>query len=610
MEAYLAADSTSQWALEARERLRKLEEQSARTSRSSEELPQDFLAAYQSRNDEGAWAALSRTRTRFGNTIVEALIDEYLQLATNGQSAAAAETLQKISYAGKVEQTKIADRYTSDLARFYQRVGTDKQSKLLEARALMKDARKLYEEKGEFEPASLVYLQARDAFVALNDECEALIADSLVGYCALRIPQTQKSIEIFERLSRETQFRGYRSLFAQTLPALADAESSRGELSKTLDYAGRGLKASKEIQDTVLGIRCLAQNISTLLALGDYRASLESLDEAVELADTLGPNPRLTWQLYIQAAFDFHFLGFPSSAQAFQQEALRLATASNLPLLRSRTWEQMGVLFGEQKNYDEAIKSGEKAVAEGQNISGEKSRNNVIARSTLTLGKLHLAAGHQRVAIRNFDESISLYQQLKFYVYLYEAHKGKLRALIDLHEDAAAAAELNTVLALFEQNWKRISEESNRDAFFDAGQDTYDIAADFAYSRLKDEKRAYEYAEASRARSLLEMMNRGARVKDGRNAPDIDLASHTDNLTLDQIQEGMPERAQIVEYSLLPDKLIAWVVTKREIKSEPVAIDQTDFDRKIHHYQKLVISGPRHRRRNASEPRQRNSILV
>lgn len=587
---YLAADSTSQWALEARERLRKLEEQSATTSRSGDELPQDFLNAYQSQNDEGAWAALSRSRTRFGNSIVEALLDDYLRLATDGQIAAAIEALQKISYAGKIEQNRIVDRYTSDLAQFYQRAGPDQRSKLLQARALMKEARKQYE-KGEFEPASLVYLQARDSFVAVGDECETLLADSLVGYCALRIPQAQKSIEIFERLSRVAQARGYRYLFAQTLPALADAESSLGEFSKTLEYAGRGLEAAKEIQDTVSGVRCLAQSVSTLLALGNYRGSLESLKEGIELADTLGPNPKLTWQLYIQAAFDFHFLGFPSSALAFQQEALRLATASNVPLLRSRTWEQMGVLYGAQKNYDEAIKSGEKAVAEGQNIVDEKGRHNVVARSTLTLGKLHLAAGHQRLAIQNFDQAVSLYEQLEFLAYSYEAHKGKLRALIDLHEDPAAAAELKIVLALFEENRQKISEESNRDIFFDAGQDTYDIAADFAYSRLKDEKLAFAYAEASRARSLGEMMNRGARVKEHQSVPDIDLASHTENLTPDQIQASIPEQAQIVEYSLLPDKLIAWVITKREIKSEFVALDQAEFDGKLQRYRKLVANG-------------------
>jgi CHAT domain-containing protein/cytochrome c-type biogenesis protein CcmH/NrfG len=586
---YLAVDSTSPWAVEARERLRKLEEQSSKVSRTSGQIPRDFLSAYQSRNDEGAWAALSRSRTRFGNSIVEALLDEHLSLAIKGQSVEATEVLQMISYAGKVEEAKVGDRYTSDLTQFYRRAGAGKHGKLVQARALMKDARKLYG-VGEFESASLVYVQARDAFAALEDECDALVADSLVGYCYLRIPKPQESISIFQRLSRAFEKRGHKSLFAQTLPALADAESSLGEFSKTLDYADRGLKVSNEIQDTVLGIRCLAQNLSTLLALGDYRGSLESLNEAVDLADTIGRDPTLTWQLYIQAAFDFHFLGFSSSALAFQQEALKLATAANVPLLRSRTWEQMAVLYGEQKNYDEAIRSGEKALAEGQNISGS-SRDNVVASSTLTLGKLHLAAGHQRIAIQKFDESISTYQKLKFYAYLYEAHKEKLRALIDLHEDAAAAAELETTLALFEENRQKISEESNRDIFFDAGQDTYDIAADFAYSRLKDEKRAFEYAEASRARSLFEMMNRGARVKEGRSLPDIDLVSQTANLKLDQIQSGLPERAQMLWYSLLPDKLIVWVITKEKFESVAVGLNQGEFERMIYDYQKLVMKG-------------------
>jgi CHAT domain-containing protein len=454
----------------------------------------------------------------------------------------------------------------------------------------MKDAKRLYA-KGEFDQASLVYLRARESFAELGDECEALFANGWVGYCYLRIPKTQQSVEIFERLFQEFQRRSYRSLFAQTLPALADAESSLGEFSKTLDYAARGLKVSEEIEDTVLGVRCLGQAISIHLSLGDYRRSLESLIQAVRLADTLPPDPTLTWQLYVQAAFDFHFLGFKSSALAFEQEALRLATASAVPLLRSRTWEQLGVIYGEQKNYEEAIKSGERALAEGQNIADEMSRNNVVAHSLVALGKLRLAAGHLRTAIEDFDQSISLYEKLKFHVYFYEAHKGKLRALIALHDDRGADAELKTVLTLFEQNRGKITEERNSDIFFDAGQDTYDIAAGFAYSRLNDQNRAFEYAEASRARSLSEMMNRGARVKDGREMPDIGLASQTDNLTLAQIQTRMPEQTQILEYSLLEDKLIAWVIKRQKITSAVVALDQNEFDQKIQHYRALVARG-------------------
>jgi CHAT domain-containing protein/Flp pilus assembly protein TadD len=587
---YLKRDPDSPWAKEARERLKRLEEQKTRTSRAKEQLPVDFLRAHGSGDDATAWAALSRSRARDGNSIVEALLDDYLLLAIGGHQAEAAEKLEQVSYAGKVEQDRIGDRFTSDLARYYKGTRADERDRLARARAQTKAAKKLYDQ-GEFERASLAYLQSREMFARLEDHCETLLADSWVGYCYLRIPKTEQSLQIFERLSREFEAKNYRFLFAQSLPALADAESSRNEFSRTLDYDYRGLKLSREIEDNVTAVRCLAQTVSMHLTLGDYRRSLESLIQAVELADTLSPDPRLTWQLYAQATLDFHFLRFPASALAFGQEALALAEASGVPLLRSRSWEQLGVIYSEQRNHQEAIKSGKRALAEGQGITDRLSRANIVARSLLTLGRLQQAAAQPREAIQYFDQSISLYQELNFDAYSYEAHKGKLLELIALHDDAAADAELQIVLALFEQNREKIAEESNRDKFFDAGQDTYDIATDFAYSRLKDKNRAFQYADNSRARSLLEMMNSGAQIKGDTGNPEIGLASRTNPLTQPEIQAQMPEPTQILEYALLDDKLIAWVVTRRDIKATEIPLQQNDLRRKIHDYQSLVARG-------------------
>ena len=54
-----------------------------------------------------------------------------------------------------------------------------------------------------------------------------------------------------------------------------------------------------------------------------------------------------------------------------------------------------------------------------------------------------------------------------------------------MNEDAAAEAELGTVLYFFEKNRAKIAEESYRNKFFDADQNTYEVAVDFQYSRKR-----------------------------------------------------------------------------------------------------------------------------
>src|SRR6266496_1079109 len=71
---YLKRDSTSAWAEEARRRLKILEDEKNRRAQTSEDLLQKFRAAYATRNDSVAWAALGPGRGRTGNVIVQTLL--------------------------------------------------------------------------------------------------------------------------------------------------------------------------------------------------------------------------------------------------------------------------------------------------------------------------------------------------------------------------------------------------------------------------------------------------------------------------------------------------------------------------------------------------------
>jgi CHAT domain-containing protein len=586
-KSYLEKDSASSWAEEARKNLLTLQEQKTRTSQTKERIFQDFLLAYNAHDGGAAWAALSHSQSRAGNTVVDALLDDYLNLATGAQTVAASEQLQKIVYAGDIEQQKSGDRFISDIARLYGHTSPKQREALSRARSEMKAANERFN-RGEFEQAIDIYSQARDLFTQNGAVPEVLFAEGWIGYSRLRLPKFEESIQLFQELSSKFESRGYKSLLAQSLHALADVYLSHNEYSKALDYGDRGLKVSEDIGDEATAIRCLVLGLSTHLILGDYRQSLDSFDHAVGLANAIPPEPKLTWPLYHEAALAFHFLALPASALAFEREALRLAEASGVPLLRSRSWERLGVIYGQQKKHDEAIESGEKALAEARNIAGELSRKNVEARAMLILGELNRDAGNLRKALDYFDQSLALYKELNFDTYSYRGNKGKLLSLIALNEDDAARLELNTVLKLFEDNRKKIIEEGNRDRFFDAGQDTYDIAIGFTASRTRDAIQALQYAEASRARSLFEMMSTGVKVIETNQGVDLKLATESTPLTVSQIQLNMPAEAQLLEYAVLDDEVLMWVITKSAVRSGRSSISGKDLERKVRYFVRLL----------------------
>ena len=326
------------------------------------------------------------------------------------------------------------------------------------------------------------------------------------------------------------------------------------------------------------------------LILGNYRDSLSATFRALTLTQSLPADPKLTWPFYHETSLDFYFLDMPTVALQFENEALRLALAAGLPLLTSRSYDRLALLFEGQLNYAEATKNIEQARAAGQGILDERSRANIRAHSALNLGRLYRKTGDPRRAALSIDEALRLYQNLKLETYQYPAHKEKLLTLMALNENDAAEAELDTVLFWFEQNRKEITEESYRNKFFDTGQNTYDLAIDFQISRKADGWKAFDYAETARARSLLDLVTTGSLAAGEANNPELKVSAEARPLKLREIQNRLPAQAQLLEYSVLDDKVIIWVVTRDRLNYAEAAISRDELNEKIRKYLKLLTS--------------------
>ena len=312
--------------------------------------------------------------------------------------------------------------------------------------------------------------------------------------------------------------------------------------------------------------------------------------EALEIAQTASADPKLIWTFYHEIALDFYWLNLSDSALEFEKEALRLAKESDWPFIVVRSYTQLGIIFERRHEYDEAIQSGVRALKEGQKIDGEKSRLNIVSHALMRLGHLYRQAGNFSDAIANYDNALRMFEQLDLGMFLYEAHKGKFMALVGLGDNSAAGEELTETLRLLEQYRPKIQEERNRDLFFDVGQDTYDLAIDFAYSKLNNPGRAFEYAEQSRARSLLDLTHATTERVDASEGSKSNHSSPAVPRGLYTIQQSLPERVRIVQYSVLADKLVIWVVSRTGIESRALPISADDLQQKTIAYVKLIAT--------------------
>lgn len=580
---YLKLDSISPWADDARKNLKLIEERKAKTSIIKDQLVVDFVKSYEARNDDSAWAALSLARARTGNAIVETLINDLLTLEADGRWSEANAKQQMLSYVGKVEEQAVQDRFTADLAEVYKSSTPSQRNILRNARGLMKLAVRFYD-RSEYDQAIELFSEARELFAKTSDEAEKLFAEAWVGYCHLRLQHPEISIETFQRLSAIFERKSYRSLFAQSLLATADAFTARNEYSKVLDRARKSLVVSEQIQDQANAMRCLQAETMVQGIFGNYNESLAAVFRALSVSKTLPPDVKLSWTFYHEASISFYFLGMPTVALQFENEALRLALEANLPLQASRSYDRLALIFQRLHNYPEAIRNCEQARAAASKIANERMKTNLLAHSALHFAELYNETGEYQRAVEFYDEALRLYQNIDLDSYQYRARKGKLIALRALNNDGAAEAELGSVLYWFERNREKISEESYRNKFFDTGQSTYDLAVDFHYDRKKDIRTALDYAEAYRARSLWDLMNTGAQIAGDSNHPQIKLSAPVSPPTSSEIQPLLPLEIQLLEYAVLDDKVVMWVMTRNGLKSAHTNIRRDELDEKIRRF--------------------------
>lgn len=586
--AYLTKDSTSPWAVEARRRLALLEERRRRGALEHEGRFGAFVEAFRADDAERAWVPLGLSRGRRGNLIVERLLDARLGRGAAGAGVEAEEALRMLAFAGRVEEQKTGDRFTSDLARFYAEASPAQLKRVVRARALMAEAYESFYRRSDLDEALERYGAARREFEQAGDACEALLAQHWEGVCHLRIADHLKGSETFKRLAETAEASGYAALLAQSLQGLCDASGSAEEETLAREYADRAYALSEKIGHAENVVRCLQFYMTMHRRNRHYTEALALNLGGIEQARKATPDPKVAWAFYIEAGSNLASMKLYGAALAFQKEALSLAQQSEWFFIIERSYARLGQLYIGLRDFAEAVRVATLAVEQGLRIEPGRSRDNVVANALLRLGHVYRETGEYARALESYDRALGLYAGLGLKVYDLEARRGKLQVYEKLGDDAAAEQELNALFALLEEYRRKFLEVRSRDSFFDAEQGVYDAAADFADARRKDPRASFELAERSRARTLLDLLHTNVETVEGFAGQDVKLPLTTEPLTLAEIQRRLPERAQLLQYHVLDERLLVWLVTRDRFESRSVPVKRVALEEKVKAYVKLV----------------------
>jgi CHAT domain-containing protein/Tfp pilus assembly protein PilF len=584
---YLNRDSTSAWAAEAARNLKQLEEQ--KVGLSNTDPVDDFWKAYASANDESAWLAVSQHRNVSGGEIANTLIDSYLELAARGQWDQSAQSLKALFWVARLEEEKAGDPFVRDLANHLSRLTASQRTALIDARRLLKlGLQKLIEDDSEaaFEPLK----KAEQIFEQLGDKAEAIYVEYPIGHLYLAQKKSELALIAFEHVVREAEAHGYRWLMAQALNATANTQIGLTNHSAALEASERSLELSKQIGDTSGVIKTTNQLAAEYFRLGNYQKSLDLQQQSLTAANRAFADAMQLWRNYFAITKPLQALGLHAAAIEYAKEALRRAQAMNQPTEISRSYCVLGLMYAGDRNYDEAIRDANNALDAARNIPGASARQEGLAYSMLQSGVIYREAGDPRTAISNYDQAIESYRALdNFAAFVYVAHKGKLMACLQVAGCPFVEEEIRTSLDLFERHRANIHEVSNRLPFFDVEQDIYDIASEYEVSQ-GNYQRAFEYSERARGGTLREMANGNASLIEGSAGPDLKLSNTSSTMTLVELRAALPASAQVLQYSVLQDKVVIWLISRSQFIHAEQAIALSDLNALLRRYLELISS--------------------
>lgn len=365
------------------------------------------------------------------------------------------------------------------------------------------------------------------------------------------------------------------------------------------DYRQTGLSETSRNYRTALRLAEASGNVFEAQHARDglalYYSELGELEPALGYASEMLPRRDLYFQNRGQFWRDKGTLAvlslklkFFSTSLAFSEEALAFARETWPDSARvNETLLNVVNAAVAKKDFDAALRYAAESeqLALGRAASAENTRT--TAEVYLLLADLKSRMDDCAGALADYDRALELYGRLPEFTFgSYQIHKGRLLCFRRLGRRDDFAAELKTVLGLSEEYRAGIREDDTRQAFFADEQAVFDAAIEDAAGE-GDARRAFALVETSRARSLLDFVESDKPVAEVER----EFAAVARPLSPSEIQARLPEQVQLVQYAVLPEKLLIWVVSKTGFRliERPVAADE--LGAKVAAYQTAVVGG-------------------
>ena len=406
-----------------------------------------------------------------------------------------------------------------------------------------------------------------------------------MSFCYHNNPNKQKeSRQILEGVLSASEKQQYHWLNARALYVLASLEYRRDEYSKAVEQALESADLATRTNDSVGLLNASSSLVEYYRILGSYAKSLAWIQRSLPLtASSLDPIQGT--RHYNLAASAFSTMGLHGAALGYEREALRFASNTSNDRLKSQNHAFLGVIQGKLKKFDEALKNVQLAFDLAEAHRADGAYHPMMAFAALHMGHIHRDAGDCDKAVVQYTQAITLYP--------YEARKGRFLCYLQQQNDQLAQTEWSTLFDVLNEHRRKLSHEDHRNTFFDVEQPVVDAAIDFEYSRRNNPEGAFNYMNSARARSLSDLLEADKQVKARVLNQHNKFETVSEPRSLEEIKDQLPEQTQVVQYVMLENKLLIWVISRNDARVEMQPISKKDLNEKLLRFLNIISQPPK-----------------
>jgi CHAT domain-containing protein len=386
-------------------------------------------------------------------------------------------------------------------------------------------------------------------------------------------------------------------LRSSILVQLGNAYLDVGKLSLVISLCDEAMETFKE-RPTMQG-KALQSIGTAYWKLGNFGRALNYLRRSTDTFMAGAFDADTMYSLYVDIGYNYLtiadiYFGYKNHSLAYQNadQALRFFELGDG---RHYVTEALALKATEEANLG-MFDASEESLARAVNVLptlDEKSRRNSEKLVLIRAGEIALQRNDLKRALDYFSSAADKAAKEKGDVTLrIRALRGLSEASARMGESRKARASLDTAGALIEGYRAGIRESGNRTSYLDAVQSVFDQRVSLEIQDFGNAATAFDFAEVSRARSLLDDIFAKERKQPASAVRKT--STHLTNpppsrptvqpLKLREIQSRMPPGLVLLMYTVTPEDTFAFVVDRKNLNWKSLRLKSADIERDVKDY--------------------------